>query len=38
VTDFLDAFAGLKAEREIALQIVRDGSLVEVALTPRWTT
>jgi S1-C subfamily serine protease len=38
IDDLHRVLAGLKAEREIALQIVRDGRLLEFPLTPRWTT
>jgi S1-C subfamily serine protease len=38
IDDLHRVLAGLKAEREIALQIVRDGHLLEFPLTPRWTT
>jgi S1-C subfamily serine protease len=38
IDDLHRVLAGLKAGREIVLQIVRDGRLVEIALTPKWTT
>jgi S1-C subfamily serine protease len=36
IDDLHRVLAGLKAEREIVLQIVRRGRLLEIPLTPRW--
>jgi S1-C subfamily serine protease len=36
IDDLHRVLAGLKAEREIVLQVVRSGRLLEIPLTPRW--
>jgi S1-C subfamily serine protease len=36
--DLHRVLAGLKSEQAVELQVVRDGQLVEVAATPRWTS
>ena len=38
IDDLHRVLAGLKAEREIGLQIVRHERLLEIPLTPRWTS
>ena len=38
IDDLHRVLAGLKAEREIGLQIVRQERLLEIPLTPRWTS
>jgi S1-C subfamily serine protease len=38
IDDLHRVLSGLKAEREIGLQIVRGERLLEVVLTPRWST
>jgi S1-C subfamily serine protease len=37
VDDLHRVLSGLKAEREVGLQVVRDGRLLDVAVTPRWS-
>jgi S1-C subfamily serine protease len=36
IDDLHRIMTALKAEREISLQIIRDESLLEIVLTPRW--
>ena len=38
IDDLHRVLAGLKAEREIGLQVVRDERLLEVVITPRWSS
>ena len=36
--DLHRVLSGLKTEREVVLQVVRDERLVEITVTPRWTS